>query len=39
MDDETSRDKIGFEGRSPTGGGCSVTIEQIRFLSELRDGS
>jgi regulation of enolase protein 1 (concanavalin A-like superfamily) len=39
----TSRDKIGFEGQSPTGDGCSVTFDEIRFLPErladLRDGS
>jgi uncharacterized protein len=43
LDGETSRDKIGFEGQSPTGDGCSVTFDQIRFLPErlanLRDGS
>ena len=43
LDDETSRDKIGFEGQSPTGDGCSVTFDEIRFLSErladFRDGS
>ena len=43
LDDETSRDKIGFEGQSPTGDGCSVTFDEIRFLPErlgdLRDGS
>jgi regulation of enolase protein 1 (concanavalin A-like superfamily) len=43
LDDETSRDKIGFEGQSPTGDGCSVIFDQIRFLPErladLRDGS
>jgi Protein of unknown function (DUF1349) len=33
LDDETSRDKIGFEGQSPTGDGCSVTFDEIRFLS------
>jgi regulation of enolase protein 1 (concanavalin A-like superfamily) len=32
LDDETSRDKIGFEGQSPTGEGCSVTFDEIRFL-------
>ena len=41
--DETSRDRIGFEGQSPTGDGCSVTFDEIRFLPErltdLRDGS
>ena len=38
-----NRDKIGFEGQSPTGEGCSVTFDEIRFLPErladLRDGS
>ena len=41
--DETSRDRIGFEAQSPTGDGCSVTFDEIRFLPErladLRDGS
>ena len=43
LDDEISRDKVGFEGQSPTGDGCSVTFDEIRFLAErladLRDGS
>jgi regulation of enolase protein 1 (concanavalin A-like superfamily) len=43
LDDETSRDKIGFEGQSPAGDGCSVTFDEIRFLpqrlADLRDGS
>jgi len=43
LDDETSRDKIGSEGQSPTGDGCSVTFDEIRFLpdrlADLRDGS
>ena len=43
LDDETSGDKIGFEGQSPTGDGCSVTFDEIRFLpkrlADLRDGS
>jgi len=43
LDDETSRDRIGFEGQSPTGDGCSATFDEIRFLPErladLRDGS
>jgi uncharacterized protein len=43
LDDETSGDRIGFEGQSPTGDGCSVTFDEIRFLPErladLRDGS
>jgi regulation of enolase protein 1 (concanavalin A-like superfamily) len=41
--DETSGDKIGFAGQSPTGDGCSVTFDEIRFrperLADLRDGS
>jgi regulation of enolase protein 1 (concanavalin A-like superfamily) len=40
--DQTSGDRIGFEGQSPTGDGCSATFDQIRFLperlGELRDG-
>jgi len=40
---ETARDQIGFEAQSPTGDGCRVTFEQIRFeparLVDLRDGS
>jgi regulation of enolase protein 1 (concanavalin A-like superfamily) len=43
LDDQTSGDRIGFEGQSPTGDGCSVTFDEIRFLPErladLRDGS
>lgn len=43
LDDETSRHRIGFEGQSPTGDGCSVTFDEIRFLPErladIRDGS
>jgi hypothetical protein len=43
LDEETSDDKVGFEGQSPTGDGCAVTFDQIRFRSErladLRDGS
>ena len=43
LDDQTSRDRIGFEGQSPTGDGCSVTFDQVRFvperLADLRDGS
>jgi regulation of enolase protein 1 (concanavalin A-like superfamily) len=43
LEDETSRDRIGFEGQSPTGDGCSVTFDEIRFrperLAALRDGS
>ena len=34
---------IGLEAQSPTGDGCAVTFEEIRFvperLAELRDGS
>jgi uncharacterized protein len=36
-------DKIGFEAQSPTGDGCRVVFDRIRFvaerLGELRDGS
>jgi regulation of enolase protein 1 (concanavalin A-like superfamily) len=36
-------DRIGFEAQSPTGDGCAVTFDEIRFvrerLAELRDGS
>jgi len=43
LDDQTSHDRIGFEGQSPTGDGCSVTFDEIRFrperLADLRDGS
>ena len=43
LDDQTSRDRIGFEGQSPAGDGCSVTFGEIRFLPKrlagLRDGS
>jgi uncharacterized protein len=43
LDDDTSRDSIGFEGQSPTGEGCRVTFDEIRFrprrLTDLRDGS
>jgi regulation of enolase protein 1 (concanavalin A-like superfamily) len=43
LDDERSRHRVGFEGQSPTGDGCSVTFDEIRFLPErladLRDGS
>ena len=43
LDDETPHGRLGFEGQSPTGDGCSVTFDEIRFLPErlaaLRDGS
>ncbi|MEU5906219.1 DUF1349 domain-containing protein [Micromonospora sp. NPDC047467] len=43
FDGETSRDRIGFAGQSPTGEGCGVTFDEIRFraerLADLRDGS
>jgi uncharacterized protein len=36
-------DKVGFEAQSPTGDGCTVTFDEIRFVPErlaaLRDGS
>lgn len=43
LDGQTAHDKIGFEGQSPTGDGCGVTFDEIRFvperLADLRDGS
>jgi len=43
LGDHTSGDKIGFEGQSPTGDGCTVTFDEIRFrperLAGLRDAS
>jgi regulation of enolase protein 1 (concanavalin A-like superfamily) len=43
LGDQASPDRIGFEGQSPTGDGCAVTFDDIRFLPErlgdLRDGS
>jgi regulation of enolase protein 1 (concanavalin A-like superfamily) len=43
LHDQAARDRIGFEGQSPTGDGCSVSFDEIRFLPErladLRDGS
>jgi regulation of enolase protein 1 (concanavalin A-like superfamily) len=39
----SARDKVGFEAQSPTGDGCTVTFDDIRFapqrLGDLRDGS
>jgi len=43
IDDDPVRALVGFEAQSPTGEGCSVTFDEIRFVSErlahLRDGS
>lgn len=43
LDDDMSAHRIGFEGQSPTGDGCRVAFDEIRFVSErladLRDGS
>jgi regulation of enolase protein 1 (concanavalin A-like superfamily) len=43
IDDDATRALVGFEAQSPTGEGCSVTFDEIRFVSErlahLRDGS
>jgi regulation of enolase protein 1 (concanavalin A-like superfamily) len=43
LDDLVEGHRIGFEGQSPIGDGCSVTFDEIRFvphrLAELRDGS
>jgi uncharacterized protein len=41
--ESSAGDKVGFEAQSPTGDGCAVTFDDIRFLPErlddLRDGS
>jgi len=41
--DDPSAISIGFEAQSPTGDGCAVTFDDIRFtrerLGDLRDGS
>jgi uncharacterized protein len=43
IDDTATPASVGFEAQSPTGGGCVVTFDDIRFtgkrLRELRDGS
>lgn len=43
LHEDTAGDQIGFEAQSPTGDGCAVTFDEIRFvgtrLAELRDGS
>jgi regulation of enolase protein 1 (concanavalin A-like superfamily) len=43
LDAGTVGDRIGFEAQSPTGDGCSVVFDEIRFvpvrLADLRDGS
>ncbi|TXL85424.1 DUF1349 domain-containing protein [Streptomyces sp. IB2014 016-6] len=43
LDDPARRALIGFEAQSPTGEGCAVTFDQVRFtrdrLTDLRDGS
>ncbi|MFJ9761760.1 DUF1349 domain-containing protein, partial [Streptomyces sp. NPDC101149] len=43
LDDTSTPASIGFEAQSPTGDGCMVTFDDIRFtrerLRELRDGS
>jgi regulation of enolase protein 1 (concanavalin A-like superfamily) len=43
MGDQVSDHRIGFEAQSPTGDGCTVTFDDIRFstqrLAGLRDGS
>ena len=42
-DDRVGDHQIGFEAQSPTGDGCTVTFDDIRYtsdrLSDLRDGS
>lgn len=41
--DAVERHRIGFEGQSPTGDGCTATFDHIRFVPEglrnMRDGS
>jgi regulation of enolase protein 1 (concanavalin A-like superfamily) len=43
IDDAIERHRVGFEGQSPTGDGCTATFDQIRFsqerLRDMRDGS
>jgi uncharacterized protein len=43
LGDSVTDHKIGFEAQSPTGDGCTVTFDEIRFtghgLTDLRDGS
>jgi regulation of enolase protein 1 (concanavalin A-like superfamily) len=43
LHEDTAGDQIGFEAQSPTGAGCAVSFDEIRFvatrLAELRDGS
>jgi uncharacterized protein len=43
IDDPSGPVSIGFEAQSPTGNGCAVTFDDIRFtrerLGDLRDGS
>ncbi|GAQ51918.1 DUF1349 domain-containing protein [Streptomyces acidiscabies] len=43
LHDPGARATVGFEAQSPTGDGCRVTFDEVRFtrerLAELRDGS
>lgn len=43
IDDAIDEHRIGFEGQSPTGEGCAVRFDEIRFtqqrLGNMRDGS
>jgi hypothetical protein len=43
LDDTSVPVRLGFEAQSPTGDGCPVTFDEIRFvgrrLTDLRDGS
>ncbi|QHZ00032.1 hypothetical protein SSPS47_33570 [Streptomyces sp. S4.7] len=43
LDDPARRALTGFEAQSPTGEGCAVTFDEVRFtrdrLADLRDGS
>jgi regulation of enolase protein 1 (concanavalin A-like superfamily) len=43
LHEQTVDDRLGFEAQSPTGDGCAVSFDEIRFMStrlaQLRDGS
>jgi uncharacterized protein len=43
LSESSTGDNVGFEAQSPTGDGCTVTFDDIRFVAQrlgnLRDGS
>jgi uncharacterized protein len=43
LGDDVAGHRVGFEAQSPTGDGCTVTFDDVRFaqqrLADLRDGS